>query len=151
MTESSAAEVAANGRKAASKLQVLTVQERDEALQAIYDELRASKEAILVANREDMALAEEKARSGTLSKSLVKRLDLSAGSKFDDMLQGVLDVKALSDPLGRVTLRTLLDDGLVLERVSCPIGVLLVIFEARPEVIINITALALKSGMEIPK
>lgn len=48
--------------------------------------------------------------------------------------------------MGRVTLRTLLDDGLTLERVSCPIGVLLIIFEARPEVIANIAALAIKSG-----
>jgi len=45
-----------------------------------------------------------------------------------------------------VTLRTLLDDGLTLERISCPIGVLLIIFEARPEVIANIAALAIKSG-----
>lgn len=48
--------------------------------------------------------------------------------------------------VGKVTLRTLLDDGLSLERVSCPIGVLLIIFEARPEVIANIAALAIKSG-----
>ena len=48
--------------------------------------------------------------------------------------------------VGKVTLRTLLDEGLTLERVSCPIGVLLIIFEARPEVIANIAALAIKSG-----
>lgn len=48
--------------------------------------------------------------------------------------------------VGKVTLRTRLDDGLDLERVTCPIGVLLIIFEARPEVIANIAALAIKSG-----
>jgi gamma-glutamyl phosphate reductase len=48
--------------------------------------------------------------------------------------------------VGRITLRTKLDDGLVLERVTCPIGVLLIIFEARPEVIANIASLAIKSG-----
>jgi glutamate-5-semialdehyde dehydrogenase len=48
--------------------------------------------------------------------------------------------------VGKITLRTLLDEGLTLERVSCPIGVLLIIFEARPEVIANIAALAIKSG-----
>lgn len=48
--------------------------------------------------------------------------------------------------MGKTSLRTLLDDGLVLERISCPIGVLLIIFEARPEVIANIAALAIKSG-----
>ena len=48
--------------------------------------------------------------------------------------------------MGKVTLKTLLDDGLILERITCPIGVLLIIFEARPEVIANIAALAIKSG-----
>jgi glutamate-5-semialdehyde dehydrogenase len=62
------------------------------------------------------------------------------------MLDGILSVRDLDDPVGKVTLRTLLDDGLTLERVSCPIGVLLIIFEARPEVIANIAALAIKSG-----
>lgn len=51
-----------------------------------------------------------------------------------------------SRKVGKISLRTLLDDDLVLERISCPIGVLLIIFEARPEVIANITALAIKSG-----
>lgn len=48
--------------------------------------------------------------------------------------------------MGKISLKTRLDDGLILERVSCPIGVLLIIFEARPEVIANIAALAIKSG-----
>lgn len=48
--------------------------------------------------------------------------------------------------VGNISMRTLLDDGLVLERISCPIGVLLIIFEARPEVIANIAALSIKSG-----
>ena len=62
------------------------------------------------------------------------------------MLTGILSVRNLPDPIGRVDLRTKLDEGLELERVSCPIGVLLIIFEARPEVIANIAALAIKSG-----
>lgn len=56
------------------------------------------------------------------------------------------DLLTRSILVGKVTLRTCLDDGLELQRVSCPIGVLLIIFEARPEVIANITALAIKSG-----
>lgn len=66
--------------------------------------------------------------------------------KFDSMLQGILDVAALSDPTGNVTYASELDDGLELYRVTCPIGALLVIFESRPEVVVNITALAIKSG-----
>lgn len=85
--------------------------------------------------------------AGKMSSSLLKRLDLeSSPSKYDDMLQGILDVDSLPDPTGQVTYARTLDEGLELHRVTCPIGVLLVIFEARPEVIVNITALAIKSG-----
>jgi glutamate-5-semialdehyde dehydrogenase len=66
------------------------------------------------------------------------------------MLQGVTDIAALPDPTGAVSYARELHDGLELYRVSCPIGVLLVIFEARPEVVVNIAALALKSGTPPP-
>jgi len=85
-----------------------------------------------------------------MSASLLKRLDLRTGDKWTAMLQGVADVAALPDPNGRVAYASELDDGLELYRVSCPIGVLLVIFEARPEVVVNIAALALKSGESCP-
>lgn len=81
-----------------------------------------------------------------MSDSLLKRLELGKGDKWDSMLQGILDVAALPDPTGNVTYASELDDGLELYRVSCPIGVLLVIFEARPEVVVNIASLAIKSG-----
>ena len=81
-----------------------------------------------------------------MSSSLLKRLDLNKGDKWDSMLQGVIDVANLPDPTGKVTYASELDDELELYRVSCPIGVLLVIFEARPEVVVNIAALAIKSG-----
>lgn len=82
-----------------------------------------------------------------MSSTLLKRLDLlSSADKYDSMLQGILDVDSLDDPIGKVTYAKKLDEDLELHRVTCPIGVLLVIFEARPEVIVNITALAIKSG-----
>jgi hypothetical protein len=62
------------------------------------------------------------------------------------MLQGISDVALLPDPTGTVTYASEIDDDLELYRVSCPIGVLLVIFEARPEVVVNIASLAIKSG-----
>ena len=62
------------------------------------------------------------------------------------MLQGITDVAALPVPTGLVTFAKELSPGLELHRVTCPIGVLLVIFEARPEVVVNIAALAIKSG-----
>lgn len=88
----------------------------------------------------------EQAEKNDLPDSLIRRLDLRKADKYDSMLQGILDVGALEDPVGTVTLAKHLDDGLDLYRVTCPVGVLLVIFEARPEVIANITALAIKSG-----
>lgn len=81
-----------------------------------------------------------------MSESLLKRLDLGKGDKWDSMLQGVTDVANLPDPTDKVTYASELDDGLELYRVTCPIGVLLIIFESRPEVVVNIAALAIKSG-----
>lgn len=124
----------------------LSVQSRDSALTTVHDALQASRDAILSANARDLEAATKAADSGTLSQSLVKRLDLGRKGKWEDMLKGILDVRELDDPLGKTTLRTELDDGLILERISCPIGVLLIIFEARPEVIANIASLAIKSG-----
>ncbi|KAH9975674.1 gamma-glutamyl phosphate reductase [Lactifluus volemus] len=125
---------------------VSTTTERTLALQEIRKQLEANKDVILRANGEDMARAEAEVAAGRLTSSLVKRLDLRAGDKWDTMLQGVTDIAALPDPTGSITYARSLHDDLELYRVTCPIGVLLVIFESRPEVIINIAALALKSG-----
>lgn len=137
-----AEQIARDASASFTVLRALSNGERNGALQAVHDALKSSKEAILIANREDMAAA----NAAQLSSSLIKRLDLSKGDKFDVMLQGVLDVAALEDPVGKLTLARQLDEGLDLYRLSAPIGVLLIIFESRPEVIANITALAIKSG-----
>lgn len=141
-TPKMAEQIAKNARDAFTVLKTLSNEERNEALKAVHDSLAQAKQEILKANEEDMA----NATKANLSSSLVKRLDLSKGDKFDVMLQGVLDVASLEDPVGKVTLARQLDEGLDLYRVSAPVGVLLIIFESRPEVIANITALAIKSG-----
>jgi glutamate-5-semialdehyde dehydrogenase len=146
LTNSSALEAAKAAKSASHLLATLPVSARNDALTAIHDSLVASKDAILAANAKDMDAARQAAADGQLSPSLVSRLDLAKPGKWEDMLKGVLDVRALGDPLGVVDLRTRLDEGLVLERLTCPIGVLLIIFEARPEVIANIASLAIKSG-----
>ncbi|KAI4134600.1 MAG: hypothetical protein LQ341_006002 [Variospora aurantia] len=159
VTDSSPEQIAKAASVASSKLATLPSVDRNDALTAIHRSLSLAKETILAANAQDVALASQAAADGQLSQSILKRLDLNRPGKWDDMLQGILDVRALDDPVGLeealhhsgltnelVTLKTLLDDGLVLERVTCPIGVLLIIFEARPEVIANIAALAIKSG-----
>ncbi len=146
LTDAAPAEAARAAKAASHIMATLSADERNDALLAMHDALAGAQDAILAANAEDLALAQAEAAAGRLNPSLVARLDLGRKGKFADMLQGILDVRGLPDPVGRVTLRTRLDDGLVLERVTCPIGVLLVIFEARPEVLANIAALAVKSG-----
>ncbi|KAM3414287.1 hypothetical protein BST61_g10940 [Cercospora zeina] len=140
-------EQAARAAKISSRaLGLLTEDARNHALDAIHDALAAARDDILAANAVDLDKAKQSTANGELNPSIYKRLDLSRKGKFDDMLQGIKDVKGLPDPVGRVDLRTELDDGLVLTRQTCPIGVLLIIFEARPEVIANIASLAVKSA-----
>lgn len=125
-------------RRASVRLKAVDGQLRSEALGLVKEEVLAARAEILAANERDLHAA------GGLAESMRARLDLQ--SKWGAMVQGIADVQALEDPVGRVTLARQLDKGLDLYRVSCPVGVLLVVFEARPEVLVNITALALKSG-----
>ncbi|BGO92439.1 hypothetical protein NBRC10512_000513 [Rhodotorula toruloides] len=142
-----AEQVARTAKEAFDASQLLDSSERHTALLALKQALTDAKEEILEANRLDIEAAREQVAAGKMSSSLLKRLDLqSSADKYDSMLQGILDVDSLPDPTGQVTYARKLDEGLDLYRVTCPIGVLLVIFEARPEVIVNITALAIKSG-----
>ncbi|EEP80826.1 glutamate-5-semialdehyde dehydrogenase [Uncinocarpus reesii 1704] len=146
LTACSPSEIAQAASAVSRQLAALPVASRNDALTAIHSALRQHKDVVLEANARDVETAAEAVNNGQLSQSILKRLDLSRPGKYDEMLQGILDVRGLTDPLGKISLRTLLDEGLVLERVSCPIGVLLIIFEARPEVIANISALSIKSG-----
>ncbi|CEJ60820.1 Putative Glutamate semialdehyde dehydrogenase [Penicillium brasilianum] len=146
LTDSAAVDVARSASLASRHLATLSNGARNDALTALHQALDRNRDAILAANARDVEAATRAANDGTLNHSVLKRLDLSRPGKYEDMLQGILNVRDLEDPVGKVTLRTLLDEGLTLERVSCPIGVLLIIFEARPEVIANIAALAIKSG-----
>ncbi|KAM3551137.1 hypothetical protein MY1884_007874 [Beauveria asiatica] len=146
LTNASPEAAAREAKSASFTLAALPASARNEALDAIHAALSASRDAILAANARDLELARKAAADGSLSEALVSRLDLGKKGKWEDMLKGILDVRGLPDPVGNVSMRTKLDDDLVMERVSCPIGVLLIIFEARPEVIANIASLAIKSG-----
>ena len=92
-----------------------------------------------------MKQAQTRVNEGTLSKTLLSRLSLQ-GAKFDQLLQGIIDVTLLRCPTGQTTLARKLDEDLELYRITCPIGVLLIIFESRPEVVVNISCLAIFSG-----
>lgn len=140
-------DVCAKSAKVASHvLATLPTSVRNDSLLSIHTALSDAKDIIMAANAIDVQIAQESVRSGQISSSIASRLNLGKQGKWEDMLQGILDVRELEDPVGKITLRTRLDDGLNLERISCPVGVLLIIFEARPEVIANIASLAIKSG-----
>jgi glutamate-5-semialdehyde dehydrogenase len=143
----SAKETAEAARHAYEESQALEAKDRLYALSALKGALLLARDDILAANAQDVDAAKFQVAGGHMDASLLKRLDLQSNAgKFDDMISGLDAVAALGDPNEQVLAATRLDDGLDLYKVACPIGVLLVIFEARPEVMVNITALALKSG-----
>ncbi|KAF9430953.1 hypothetical protein BGZ76_000640 [Entomortierella beljakovae] len=139
-------QIASHARDAANVLQTLNTSQKSAFLNAIHQKLALAKDQILASNKLDKDLARPLVESGKLSASLFKRLDLEGPGKFETMLEGIKDIEKLDDPVNKVLMANKLDTGLDLYRVSCPVGVLLVIFEARPEVVANIAALALKSG-----
>jgi glutamate-5-semialdehyde dehydrogenase len=98
LTNATPLEVAQAARLGSRKLAVLSTEERNAALTAIHRALTDAREEVLAANRKDLEAAHKAAEGGTLSQSLVKRLDLGKPGKYDDMLQGILDVRELEDP-----------------------------------------------------
>ena len=138
-------EIARSAKAASRLLSTLPTAAKDEALELIASALESNTTAILSANAVDLTAAEPLVRSGELSQSLFQRLLLSE-DKLRIMIEGVRAVGQLPDPSGRILERTLLADGLTLEKITVPLGVLAVIFEARPDAITQISALAIKSG-----
>lgn len=137
--------VARDAREAALELAALDTATRNRALEAVRAALVEHRDAILRANAEDKEDAARLVETGEMPQALFKRLDVE-GVKFDTILAGIDDVVKLPDPVGRVGYATQLDEGLDLRRVSCPIGVIGVIFEARPEAAVQISALTLKTA-----
>lgn len=98
LTDSSPLEVAKAASISSRSLAILPTQARNDALTAIHAALKEAKDAILAANAKDLELATKAAEDGELSQSVLKRLDLGRKSKWEDMLQGILDVRDLEDP-----------------------------------------------------
>ncbi|PVU97152.1 hypothetical protein BB561_000731 [Smittium simulii] len=144
----SSLQTAINARTSSNLLQLASAQSRSQVLKRIKIVLEKHKEQIFEANLEDIAYAQKEVEAGRLSQSLFKRLDIKGENeaKFETMLKGIDEIDMLEDPIGRISMHRELDEGLVLKRVSCPVGVLLVIFEARPEVVVNIACLSIKSA-----
>ncbi|MBD2667122.1 gamma-glutamyl phosphate reductase [Richelia sinica FACHB-800] len=133
--------IAQQTRAAASQLGVLSTEAKNQALEAIAQALESAKEEILQGNIADC----EAALAEGIAKPLYKRLQLDE-HKLRDAIVGVRDVAKLADPVGQVQIHREIDNGLILKRITCPLGVLGIIFEARPEAAIQIVSLAIKSG-----
>ncbi|MEH2174880.1 glutamate-5-semialdehyde dehydrogenase [Nostoc sp.] len=133
--------IAGQTRQAASKLGILSTEAKNQAIEAIAQALESARDEILQANIADCKAATTEG----ISQPLYKRLQLDE-HKLRDAIVGVRDVGKLDDPIGKVQIHRELDTGLILKRITCPLGVLGIIFEARPEAAIQIASLAIKSG-----
>jgi glutamate-5-semialdehyde dehydrogenase len=132
-------------RKAAHILAALSGERRDEALLAAASALEARSAEILAANEKDCAAASRAVESGKMSRAMFSRLRTTERG-IAEMAERVRDVARLPDPLHRRLSAMELDDHLVLYKESCPLGVVGVVFESRPDVVPQIASLTLKSG-----
>ena len=132
-------------RKAAHVLATLSGERRNEALLGAANAIEARAEEILAANEKDCAAAQQAVERGELSRAMFARLRTTERG-IAEMAARVRDVARLPDPLHRRLSTMELDDDLVLHKETCPLGVIGVVFEARPEVVAQISSLALKSG-----
>jgi glutamate-5-semialdehyde dehydrogenase len=132
-------------RKAAHVLATLSGERRNEALHAAANAIEARAEEILAANQKDCAAAQQAVERGELSRAMFARLRTTERG-IAEMATRVREVASLPDPLHRRLSTMELDDDLVLHKETCPLGVVGVVFESRPDVVPQISSLALKSG-----
>ncbi|MCK4999066.1 MAG: glutamate-5-semialdehyde dehydrogenase, partial [Anaerohalosphaera sp.] len=133
--------LASAAKSASIRLAAAETAVKNNALAAIMRSLRGNAEAIAAENGKDLAKAEKDCLAGPL----LKRLKFDQG-KIDEVCSGIESLIGLDDPVGATLAATELDEKLELYKVACPIGVIGVIFESRPDALVQISALCLKSG-----
>jgi glutamate-5-semialdehyde dehydrogenase len=136
---------ASAARAAARKLAVLSSDVRNAVLLAVRKRTEENAARILAANAEDCRAAEKMVRSGKMSAAAFARLRVSKKT-IGEMIQRLEEVARLEDPIGKRLATTELDEGLILYKESCPLGVVAVVFESRPDVVPQVSALTFKSG-----
>ncbi|KAE8718047.1 Delta-1-pyrroline-5-carboxylate synthase [Hibiscus syriacus] len=139
--EVGAREMAVAARESSRRLQALSSLERKKILLDIADALEANENLITVENEADVAAAQQ----AGYEKSLISRLALKPG-KVSSLAKSIRVLANMEDPIGRVLKKTQLADGLILEKTSSPLGVLLIVFESRPDALVQIASLAIRSG-----
>ena len=133
-------EMLKNAKSAKASVSLLTTQQKNDALLAMADALIANQKAILAANAQDLAAAQ-----GTVPQVMLDRLLLNA-DRIAGMAQGIRDVAKLPDPVGHILEESTRADGLLIQKISVPMGVIAIIYESRPNVTSDAAALALKAG-----
>ncbi|KAL2973728.1 hypothetical protein AAZX31_14G063500 [Glycine max] len=139
--EVDAREMAVAARECSRRLQAISSEERKQILLKIADDLEANEKIIRTENEADVAVAQQ----AGYENSLVARLALKPG-KIASLANNVRIIANMEDPIGQVLKRTELSDGLILEKTSSPLGVLLIVFESRPDALVQIASLAIRSG-----
>ncbi|KAG9149488.1 hypothetical protein Leryth_020516 [Lithospermum erythrorhizon] len=139
--EASGREMAVAARECSRRLQAISSQERSKILLAVADALEANTKLIISENEADVATAQE----AGYEKSLVARLALNSG-KISNLANSIRVLAEMEEPIGRIQKKTQLADGFILEKTSSPLGVLLIIFESRPDALVQIASLAIRSG-----
>ncbi|XP_019450425.1 PREDICTED: delta-1-pyrroline-5-carboxylate synthase-like isoform X2 [Lupinus angustifolius] len=139
--EVSAREMAVAARDSSRRLQVLSSEERSKILLAVADALENNESMIRSENEADIVAAE----GAGYEKPLISRLSLKP-EKISNLAKSVRMLADMEEPIGQILKRTELADNLTLEKISCPLGVILIIFESRPDALVQIAALAIRSG-----
>ncbi|ESQ52668.1 hypothetical protein EUTSA_v10016322mg [Eutrema salsugineum] len=141
ITDSTARDMAVAARESSRKLQALSSEDRKQILYNIADALEANEKTIRDENELDVSAAQE----AGFEESLVARLVMTP-AKISSLAASVRKLADMEDPIGRVLKKTEVADGLVLEKTSSPLGVLLIVFESRPDALVQIASLAIRSG-----
>ena len=135
---------AIKAKKVSVALASTTTEQKNTALKLIADYLKNNKEDIIRANEEDI----QRSIKENLPEVLLKRLKFDS-KKIQDGIDGINSLINLPDPVGQKLMATQLDEGLNLYKISCPIGVIGIIFESRPDALVQISTLCLKSGNSV--
>ncbi|XP_023550848.1 delta-1-pyrroline-5-carboxylate synthase-like [Cucurbita pepo subsp. pepo] len=136
-----ARDMAVAARESSRRLQAISSQERRKILLDIADALEANEKLISAENEADVAEAQQTG----YEKALVSRLALKPG-KISSLANSIRTLANMEDPIGHVLKKTEVSDGLILEKTSSPLGVLLIVFESRPDALVQIASLAIRSG-----
>jgi delta-1-pyrroline-5-carboxylate synthetase len=133
--------MAVAARECSRRLQNLSSDERKKILLDVADALEANEDLIRAENEADVLAAQD----AGYEKSLVARLTLKPG-KIASLAKSIRTLANMEDPINQILKRTEVAENLVLEKTSCPLGVLLIVFESRPDALVQIASLAIRSG-----